>query len=201
RCMTTVHRCNQKYLVIIKGAVESVSGKISQGNNSIADKAHSWSSNGLRVLAFGTKVIDELPDPVSIETLEHNFQFAGITGLMDPAREEAKPAIEDCLSAGIKPVMITGDHPATATAIAKQLGLLKENELAVSGKELHDMSAEMFSSRVEHIRVYARVSPEQKLKIIRALQAKNHFVAMTGDGVNDAPSLRAADIGIAMGIT
>ena len=201
RCMTTIHEHNQKFLVIIKGAVESIAGCLIEKNDHIIEKATSWSSNGLRVLAFGIKVIDKLPEKISKETMEYDFNLAGIAGLMDPAREEARPAINDCLAAGIKPVMITGDHPATATAIAKQLGLLKPNEFAVSGKELQEMTAETFSERVEHIRAYARVSPEQKLKIIKALQSKNHFVAMTGDGVNDAPSLRAADIGVAMGIT
>jgi P-type Ca2+ transporter type 2C len=203
KCMTTVHQYGNKYLVLAKGAVESITEKLSDSDevNSILKQTETWATNGLRVLAFGYKIIDSLPEPFSYDTIEHDFRFAGLAGMMDPAREEAKAAIDDCRTAGITPVMITGDHPATAEAIARQLGILEEAGLVVSGKELQEMSTETLSDRVEKIRVYARVSPEQKLTIVKALQKKNHFVAMTGDGVNDAPSLKAADIGVAMGIT
>ncbi len=203
KCMTTVHRCNDSYLVLSKGAVEFITSRLQkkQEMDDILQLADQWAANGLRVLAFGARIIDTLPKNISDNSLEQNFVFAGLAGLIDPAREEVKAAIQDCLTAGIKPVMITGDHPATAEAIAKQLGLLHENGFVVTGKEFSVMGEATLRDRVEQISVYARVSPEQKLTIVKALQAKNHFVAMTGDGVNDAPSLKAADIGVAMGIT
>lgn len=203
KCMTTVHDDHGRKLVMTKGAVEAIAERL---NDPVAakfaiDLSQEWASNGLRVLAFGYKIMDRLPEPFTYNTVEKDFIFAGLAGMMDPAREEAKPAIDDCLAAGIRPVMITGDHPATAAAIARQLGILHENELVVTGKELLTMNAQTLAERVEKIRVYARVSPEQKLSIVKALQSRGHFVAMTGDGVNDAPSLKTADIGVAMGIT
>jgi len=203
KCMTTIHEFKGKYLVLSKGAVESIIENLkdpyeAEGLQSINSK---WAGNGLRVIAFAYKTIDVLPHPFSYNNVENNFLIAGLAGMMDPPREEVKVAIQQCRTAGIKPVMITGDHPATAAAIAQQIGMIKNNDLVVSGLELQRMSDVEFSEKVEHISVYARVSPEQKLRIIKTLQKKNHFVAMTGDGVNDAPSLKAADIGIAMGIT
>jgi Ca2+-transporting ATPase len=203
KCMTTVHDYHGDKLVLIKGAVESVAERL---NDPVAakfalDLSQEWATNGLRVLAFGYRIVEQLPEPFADETIEKDFIFAGLAGMLDPAREEAKPAIDDCLTAGIRPVMITGDHPATAAAIARQLGILHENELVMTGKELLSMNEQTLAERAEKIRVYARVSPEQKLSIVKALQSRGHFVAMTGDGVNDAPSLKAADIGVAMGIT
>lgn len=201
KLMTTIHAFDNRFLVTCKGAVESLETKLQDNNTSNAvQKASDWSAEGLRVIAFGYKVIDRVPNEIAQETIEHDFKLAGLAGMIDPPRDEAKTAIQECRTAGIIPVMITGDHPATATAIAKQLGILSENDLAVSGKDLHAMSESDFNQKVEHIRVYARVSPEQKLRIVKTLQMKNHFVSMTGDGVNDAPSLKASDIGVAMGI-
>lgn len=155
---------------------------------------------GLRVLAFAYKIVDHLPDPLSYETVEKGLIFSGLAGMIDPPREEVKVAIQDCKTAGIRPVMITGDHPATAAAIAKEIGILNPKDLVVAGVDLENMPDETLNEKIEKIAVYARVSPEQKLRIIKSLQNKNHFVAMTGDGVNDAPSLKAANIGVAMGI-
>lgn len=203
KCMTTVHRYGQQFLVVSKGAIESITESLSDQVNTtdINKKANDWANNGIRVIGFGYKIIEELPEPFSYESVERNLLFAGLAGMIDPPREEVKQAIEECKTAGIHPVMITGDHPATAAAIARQIGILTEKDLLITGKELQQMDSDVFESKVEKIRVYARVSPEQKLKIVKALQAKNHFVSMTGDGVNDAPSLKSANIGVAMGIT
>ena len=202
KCMTTVHRYKEQFLVISKGAVESVTSALKQGHDdtSILKKADEWSSDGIRVIAFAYKCVDALPDPFTYESVETELEFAGLAGMIDPPREEAKLAIQECKAAGIRVVMITGDHPATASAIAKQIGILTKNDLVMTGKELKAISAEEFDEQVEKIRVYARVSPEQKLHIVKALQQKNHFVSMTGDGVNDAPSLKISNIGVAMGI-
>jgi Ca2+-transporting ATPase len=157
-------------------------------------------------LAHAYRWVDDFSTQTSVNDLENNLTIIGLTGIMDPPRMEAAQAIADCYSAGIQPVMITGDHPETARSIASKIGILKKedknNQYAViSGKELAQLNWENFLSRAEKIRVYARVSPEQKLLIVKALQEKGQFVAMTGDGVNDAPALKNADIGVAMGIT
>lgn len=203
KCMTTVHSYGQQYLVISKGAVESITDSLVRGVNTgpINIKANEWAANGIRVIAFGYKVIKDLPDPFSYESVENDLIFGGMIGMIDPPREEVKSAIEECKSAGINTVMITGDHPITAAAIAKQIGVLTKKDLVLTGKELQQMYPGEFEEKVESVKVYARVSPEQKLNIVKALQARNHFVSMTGDGVNDAPSLKSANIGVAMGIT
>jgi Ca2+-transporting ATPase len=151
-------------------------------------------------LAYAFQVLDQLPQPFNYQTVEQNMRFAGLAGLMDPPRKEVKLAIEECKAAGIKTVMITGDHPATAKAIARQIGILDDKGLVLTGAELNYLDEDTFLNQVEHTAVYARVSPDQKLRIVRMLQRKGHFTAMTGDGVNDAPSLKAANIGVAMGI-
>jgi len=202
KCMTTIHRFGNQYILFSKGAVEYISKKLLDHDDhaSINAMANQWGEQGLRVLAFAYKIMDHLEEPFSYETVENDLVFAGLAGMIDPPREEVKIAIQNCKTAGIRPVMITGDHPSTAAAIAKDIGILNPNDMVISGTALESMTEQSLDEHVEKISVYARVSPEQKLRIIKALQHKNHFVAMTGDGVNDAPSLKAANIGVAMGI-
>ena len=212
KLMTTVHTLpDGRYVSFTKGAAEtiierSVDALDASGTRVGVDAAasqaliESWSAEGLRVLAFGMRLLDALPgDDISL--LEQDLTLIGYTGLVDPPREEARDAVRLCKTAGIIPVMITGDHPATALAIAKRLGIADHKEQMLTGPELDALSLEDFEGRVEGIRVYARVAPEQKLKIVQALQDRGEYVAMTGDGVNDAPALARADIGVAMGIT
>lgn len=201
--MTTAHQFNDKVLIVCKGAVEAMADILSDKAKAdeAGKKATEMSKEGLRVIAFGHKILDALPEPFDIDSVEKDLTFTGLTGMIDPPREEVKAAIDECKTAGIKTVMITGDHPETASAIARELGILEGDDIAVAGKDLEAMSDSEFEQKVEHISVYARVTPEQKLKIVKALQKKEHFVSMTGDGVNDSPSLKAADIGVAMGIT
>jgi Ca2+-transporting ATPase len=202
KLMTTVHRFDNQFLITCKGAAESlmVALKDQSTSNQILDRANELAREGIRVIAFGYKVVDNLGGPFTNENIERDFIFAGLSGMIDPPREEAKTAIDECKTAGITTVMITGDHPETAATIARQIGLLSDKDLVITGKQLQSMSDDEFAEKVEKIRVYARVSPEQKLRIVKALQNKKHFVSMTGDGVNDAPSLKVSDIGIAMGI-
>jgi Ca2+-transporting ATPase len=157
---------------------------------------------GLRVLGFAMRRLKTLPADMTPKAVERDLSLIGVAGLIDPPRDEVEQAVLECKTAGVRPVMITGDYLLTAKNIAQRLGILEsEDDLVVTGSELGAMSSKTFEKKVEHIRVYARVSPEQKLDIVKALQGKGHFVAMTGDGVNDAPSLKRADIGVAMGIT
>lgn len=203
KCMTTVHKFNNGFIALSKGAVESITEVMSPGNGqeSILRDANTMASEGIRVLAYAYRVMDKIPQPFRYEDVEKDLSFAGLVGMIDPPREEIPTAISECKTAGIVPVMITGDHRETAAAIASQIGILSGKELVVTGTELSRMNQEEFDEKVEKIRVYARVSPQQKLNIVKALQRRHHFVAMTGDGVNDAPSLKRANIGIAMGIT
>ncbi|RYG52890.1 MAG: HAD family hydrolase, partial [Chitinophagaceae bacterium] len=203
KCMTTIHRYGDQFLVITKGAIEAIVSRLqtNQESASLYSEAGQLASDGIRVLAFGYRVLSHLPRSFNIDEIETDLLFAGLVGMIDPPRKEITAAIAECKTAGIRPVMITGDHKQTATAIAKQIGLLSENDLVLTGHELGKLSAVELEEKVERISVYARVSPAQKLSIVKALQQKNHYVAMTGDGVNDAPSLKKANIGIAMGIT
>jgi len=202
KCMTTVHALNGRYMIFTKGALESIFGSLQHSDNyeDMQVRAESMAANGMRVLAYGYKWLDTLPDPFTYNSVENGLDFLGLVAMIDPAREEVKDAIAECKTAGIRPVMITGDHPATAAAIAREIGMLTPHDLVLTGAQLADTSDDDFLEKVEKVRVYARVSPEQKLRIVKALQARNHYAAMTGDGVNDAPSLKTANIGIAMGI-
>lgn len=202
KCMTTIHAFQNKYIVLTKGAIESINDRLADSHSveEMSGLAHDWSREGMRVIAYAYRVLDSLPEKITHEEIEKKMILSGIAGMIDPPREEVKEAIQMCRTAGIKPVMITGDHLETAKAIAAEIGILRQDDLAVTGVQLRNMKEKELNTKVEQIAVYARVSPQQKLQIVKALQAKGHFLAMTGDGVNDAPSLKAADIGVAMGI-
>jgi Ca2+-transporting ATPase len=202
KCMTTIHRYENNFIAISKGAVEFVISilKMPDLNEKILQEVNQLAADGIRVLAYGYRLLEKIPAPFTYEEIEKDLLFAGLVGMIDPPREEVKEAIKECKMAGIRPVMITGDHPKTAAAIAKEIGILTSGDLVLNGSELNKLSADELDMKVERIRVYARVSPEQKLNIVKSLQRKKHFVAMTGDGVNDAPSLKTANIGISMGI-
>lgn len=203
RMMTTVHTFQNKFLVITKGAVESILKRCIRVEESIVLKqADAIAENGMRTLAYAFKLIETMPSSADqLTSLESDLTLVGLIGMIDPPRPEVFAAVQECKRAGIIPVMITGDHPKTAMAIARELGILSHGEEALTGTELNGLSLESLSTRVERVRVYARVSAEQKLTIVKALQRRGNFVAMTGDGVNDAPSLKSANIGVAMGIT
>lgn len=201
--MTTIYPFNGRWLIVCKGALENV---LSICNNAdvtaIMQASENFAQQGKRVLAFAVKVVEVFPQTVSVDMVEKEMQFVGLAAMTDPPRLEAIQAIADCHTAGITPVMITGDHPTTAKAIAIETGILRyTTDRIIIGTELANLTEEEFENEIENIKVYARVSPEQKLNIVKALQKKNHYVAMTGDGVNDAPALKRANIGIAMGIT
>ena len=204
KLMTTVHRYGDSFLVVTKGALESII-PLSQVKDkaAILKQADKMADAGMRTLGYACRLITEAPKSWEEITLEEQLTFLGLAGMIDPPRPEAKKAVAECLAAGITPVMITGDHPRTAQSIARELGILNEETdgRVITGKELAAMSAKELSEKAVEIRVYARVNPEQKLNIVKALQAKGYYVAMTGDGVNDAPALKKANIGVAMGIT
>lgn len=212
KLMSTLHLIDDKYIMYTKGALDVLLNrtthiKTNEGVKEIteADKEkilntnQYLSENGLRVLSFAYRELDSDRE-LSLED-ENNFTFLGLISMIDPPRVESAEAVKDCIMAGIKPIMITGDHKITASAIAKQIGILRDGDMAVTGLELDKMSENELNKKLEHISVYARVSPENKIRIVNAWQDKGKIVAMTGDGVNDAPALKQADIGIAMGIT
>ena len=212
KLMSTLHKIDNKYILYTKGALDALlerttciktSNEVRKINEEdkkkILDNNRYLSENGLRVLAFAYKEIDSDRE-LSLDD-ENDFTFLGLISMIDPPRVESSEAVRDCIMAGIKPIMITGDHKITATAIAKQIGIFKNGDMAIDGLELNKMSDEELKEKLAHISVYARVSPEHKIRIVKAWQEKGEIVAMTGDGVNDAPALKQADIGVAMGIT
>lgn len=202
KLMSTVHQIDGKYVVIVKGAFDVMASRCITGDLEAARTAtEQMSADALRVLAIGYKEIDRLLQNPTSEELENGLTLMGLVGMIDPPRPEAKAAVETCKKAGIKPVMITGDHIVTASAIASELGILSKDDKAITGTELDTLTDGELDDAVEHIAVYARVSPENKIRIVKSWQRKGHVVSMTGDGVNDAPALKAADIGCAMGIT
>ncbi len=202
KLMSTINKSDDKNILIVKGAFDVLKNHCVSGDIKSAESVvEEMSNKALRVLAVAYKEISDIPDTLEANELENNLTFLGLVGMIDPPRPEAKKAVEVCKMAGIRPVMITGDHIATASAIAAELGILQDGDLAVTGKELDAMSDDELGEMVEKISVYARVSPENKIRIVKAWQNKGKIVSMTGDGVNDAPALKAADIGCAMGIT
>ena len=202
KLMTTVNIIDGKNVVIVKGAFDMLAARCVSGDLDTAKRiTEEMSENALRVLAIACKVVDTVPENPTSEELENGLTLMGLVGMIDPPRPECKVAVATCRRAGIKPVMITGDHVVTASAIARELGILEEGDRAITGAELDAMTEEELDATVEKIAVYARVSPENKIRIVKAWQRKGQVVSMTGDGVNDAPALKAADIGCAMGIT
>jgi len=213
KLMTTFHKgANGRLVSFTKGAIEAIAERSRAGMTSTGIKDldleeinrvnEEMAADGSRIIGIAFREWNSLPLNMSTENVETGLTLLGLVGMMDPPREEAKEAVSISKTAGIKPVMITGDHPLTARAIAKRIGILDDDDDGViTGRILDEMPLHEFERQVEHIRVYSRVAPEQKLKIVKALQDKHQFVAMTGDGVNDAPALRRANIGIAMGIT
>ncbi len=202
KLMTTVNNIDGKNIVIVKGAFDMMVPRCISGDLETAkNMVNKMSEDALRVLAVAYKEIDTVPENPTSEDLENGLTFMGLVGMIDPPRPEAKAAVEVCRKAGIKPVMITGDHVVTASAIAKELGILLDGDRAITGAQLDAMTDSELDEAVESISVYARVSPENKIRIVKAWQRKGQVVSMTGDGVNDAPALKAADIGCAMGIT
>lgn len=202
KMMTTVHRMDGRIISITKGAFDVMEKRCIGGDLKKAKlMCEAMSAQALRVIAVACRELENVPEHPTAEELERNLTFVGLLGMIDPPRPEAKEAVKICRAAGIRPVMITGDHAATASAIAKELGILEEGGYAVTGVQLDAMTDEALDAEIEKISVYARVSPENKIRIVKAWQRREQVVAMTGDGVNDAPALKAADIGCAMGIT
>ena len=213
KLMTTVNKVGEKYIAYTKGGIDELLARCSsyEINGEIKTDLENYkpeidknniemAKEALRVLAFAYKELDHEPTDEEMKNIEENLTFVGMVGMIDPPREEVKQAVEKCKTAGIKTVMITGDHKITAVAIAKSLGILENEDEALTGKELEEMSDEDLTKNIRKYSVYARVSPEHKVRIVKAWQKNGEIVAMTGDGVNDAPALKTADIGCAMGI-
>ena len=214
KMMTTVHSTSNGFIQYTKGAPDVVIGKCThylkdgvavpmteEYKNSILASNKAMADKALRVLACSMKVLNSAPAEYEPELLENDLCFVGLCGMIDPVRPEVKDAIVECRSAGIRPIMITGDHVDTAVAIAKELGIITEGTYAITGAQLNEMSDEEFLSKFQNISVYARVQPEHKTRIVNAWRGAGYVTAMTGDGVNDAPSIKSADIGVGMGIT
>ncbi len=213
KLMTTVNKVGEKYIAYTKGGIDELLAKCTsyEINGEIKTDLENYkpeidknniemAKEALRVLAFAYKELDHEPTDEEMKNIEENLTFVGMVGMIDPPREEVKQAVEKCKTAGIKTVMITGDHKITAVAIAKSLGILENEDEAITGQELEEMSDEDLTKNIRKYSVYARVSPEHKVRIVKAWQKNGEIVAMTGDGVNDAPALKTADIGCAMGI-
>ena len=213
KLMTTVNKVGEKYFVYTKGGIDEllarcnsyiVNGKVKTDLANYKEEIDKYNvemaKDALRVLAMAYKELDHEPTDEEMKNIENDLIFVGMVGMIDPPREEVKVAVEKCKTAGIKTVMITGDHKITAVAIAKALGILENEDEAITGSELEEMSDEDLTKNIRKYSVYARVSPEHKVRIVKAWQANGEIVAMTGDGVNDAPALKTADIGCAMGI-
>ncbi|MBN2373773.1 cation-translocating P-type ATPase [bacterium] len=213
KCMTTIHTVEGGYLACVKGAQDIIldrckyifvngmaAGLTEEDRTRILKVNHDMADKALRVLGFAYKSLEE-GSPTTPEEIEKDLTFVGLQAMIDPPREGVKEAIEKCKTAGIKTVLITGDHKSTAVAVARELGIFKEGDMALSGTEMDELSDEELSRAADDVVIYARVSPEHKVRILTSLKSKGHIVAMTGDGVNDAPALKKSDIGVAMGIT
>ncbi|MXQ73106.1 HAD-IC family P-type ATPase [Clostridiaceae bacterium DONG20-135] len=211
KLMSTLHRIDEKNMILCKGAPDELIMRCTSiqredgihpiteaDKESILNQNHAFAKAGFRVLGFACRLFDK--DDLELKD-EQEFTFLGLASLMDPPREESTQAVADCFRAGIKPIMITGDHKITAVSIARQIGIYHDGDLCFSGEEITKMSDAELSEKLPQISVYARVAPEHKIRIVDAWQSRGNIVAMTGDGVNDAPALKQADIGIAMGIT
>ena len=202
KLMTTIHKTDNGYIAITKGAFDRIPVTFSPELLNEAKRVHDeFAEDALRVISAAYQTFDTMPTELTAEALEHDLIFLGMVGMIDPPRPESRPAVLAAKKAGIKTVMITGDHIVTASAIAKEIGILEEGDLAITGQDLDKMNQAELEAKVRDVSVYARVSPVDKIRIVQAWQANGEIVAMTGDGVNDAPALKAADVGIAMGIT
>lgn len=204
KLMSTVHAVEEGYRIMVKGAPDVLLSRSTLSREQaegVMEENGEMASRALRVLGVAYRDVDVIPDELTSETMETGLTFVGLIGMIDPPRMEVKQAVAECYAAGIRPVMITGDHKLTAVAIAKELDIFRDGDLALTGADLDAMSQEQLENGIEQYSVYARVSPEHKMRIVQAWQKRGRVVAMTGDGVNDAPALKTADIGCAMGIT